>query len=191
MRRWAPALLALMVCACSNAPVRIESHALGGQHLADAGTLHRSRRRQRTRRLPGRAGSTPRGYDTIAAYGPTPAARQLMRALEKEYGLREVNAWPIEPLHMHCAVLEIADGADRAAVLAALARDPRIKLAQPLQTFATRSEDYNDPYVGLAKRIQANGRRRRASVVAGRRCQGGHHRHGWRTPGTRICAAAS
>jgi subtilisin family serine protease len=52
---------------------------------------------------------------------------------------------------MHCAVLEVPDGVDRSTLLAALAHDQRIKLAQPLQSFATRTEDYNDPYVGLQR----------------------------------------
>ncbi len=82
-----------------------------------------------------RAGSTPRGYDAVADYGPSSHARQVMRSLESEYGLREVSAWPIEPLHVHCAVLELPAGSDRNAVLAALAKDPRVKLTQPLQTF--------------------------------------------------------
>jgi subtilisin family serine protease len=101
-----------------------------------------------------RAGSTPRGYDAIAAYGPSQSALQMMRSLENDYGLREVSAWPIEPLHMHCAVLEIPDGTDRNTLLATLAHDQRIKLAQPLQSFATRTQDYNDPYVGLQRGFQ-------------------------------------
>ena len=55
---------------------------------------------------------------------------------------------------MHCAVLEIPAATDRATLLAALAHDQRIKLAQPLQSFATRTEDYNDPYVGLQRGFQ-------------------------------------
>jgi subtilisin family serine protease len=98
-----------------------------------------------------RAGSSPRGYDGIRAYGASSQARQLLRAIENEYGLSEVSAWPIEPLHMHCAVLKIPDGADRAALLAALNHDPRVRLAQPLQTFRTRTQGYNDPYVGLQR----------------------------------------
>jgi subtilisin family serine protease len=35
-----------------------------------------------------------------------------------------------------------------------LAHDRRIKLAEPLQSFATRSEDYNDPYVALQHGFQ-------------------------------------
>jgi hypothetical protein len=104
--------------------------------------------------LAAHAGSTPRGYDTIGNYGPTPAARETMQALENDYGLREVSAWPIAPLHMHCAVLELPEGSDRPTLLAALAHDRRIKLAQPLQSFATRTENYNDPYVGLQRGFQ-------------------------------------
>jgi hypothetical protein len=52
-----------------------------------------------------------------------------------------VSAWPIEPLNMHCVVLEIPAGADRMILLTKLSRDPRISLAQPLQTFATRTGD--------------------------------------------------
>jgi subtilisin family serine protease len=50
---------------------------------------------------------------------------------------------------MHCAVLEVPAGADRDALLTKLANDRRVKLAEPLQRFATRTEQYNDPYVGL------------------------------------------
>jgi hypothetical protein len=100
------------------------------------------------------AGGTPRGYDAVADYGATAQARETLHALEHQYGLREVNAWPIGPLLIHCAVVEIPAGADRAQVLAALSMDRRVKLTQPLQTFATRTEDYNDPYVGLQRGFQ-------------------------------------
>jgi len=102
----------------------------------------------------GRSGSTPRGYDGITVYGPTADARHLMHSLEVDYGLRELSAWPIESLHLHCAVLAPAVGIDRAALLEKLSRDPRIKLAQPLQTFATRTQSYNDPYVSLQRGFQ-------------------------------------
>jgi hypothetical protein len=142
-------LLFLLVCACSNSPVRIESRALADQISRSPEHFIIAAVDNEPAPVVARAGSTPRGYDTIAAYGPTPTARQVMRALENDYGLREVSAWPIEPLHMHCAVLEIPEGSDRPTLLAAMANDRRIKLAQPLQSFATRTENYNDPYVGL------------------------------------------
>jgi subtilisin family serine protease len=149
MRRWAPALLVLMVCACSNAPVRIEPHAMADQISASPEHFIIAAVDNDPAAFVARAGSTPRGYDGITTYGPTSAARQMLRSLENDYGLREVSAWPIQPLNMHCAVLEVPRGVDRQALLEALAHDRRIRLAQPLQNFATRTEDYNDPYVEL------------------------------------------
>jgi subtilisin family serine protease len=154
MRRLAPVLLVLMACACSNTPVRIETRALADQVSQSPDHFIIAAVDNDPVPFVARAGSTPRGYDSIAAYGPSDAARQMMRALENDYGLREVSAWPIEPLHMHCAVLAVPEGMDRSTLLTALSHDTRIKLAQPLQSFATRTGDYNDPYVGLQRGFQ-------------------------------------
>jgi hypothetical protein len=154
MRRWAPVCLALLATACSNTPVKIESRALADQYSRSTEHFIIAAVDNEPAVFAARAGSTPRGYDSIAIYGPSLAARQMMRALENDYGLREVSAWPIDPLHMHCAVLEVPEGTDRNTVLAALAHDRRIKLAEPLQSFVTRSEPYNDPYVGLQRGFQ-------------------------------------
>jgi Subtilase family len=154
MRLWAPVCLALVASACSNSPVKIESRALADQYSRSSEHFIIAAVNNDPPAFVARAGGTPRGYDSIAIYGPSPAARQMMRALENEYGLREVSAWPIDPLHMHCAVLEVPEGTDRDTVLAALAHDRRIKLAEPLQSFDTRTEPYNDPYVGLQRGFQ-------------------------------------
>lgn len=146
--------LATLMCSCSSAPVRIDSRALGNQVSESPDRFIIAAVENEPVAYVARAGSTPRGYDTVADYGPSSRARETMHSLEAEYGLREVSAWPIEPLHVHCAVLELPAGSDRNAVLAALAKDPRVKLTQPLQTFATRSENYNDPYVGLQRGFQ-------------------------------------
>lgn len=151
MRRLAPLLLVLMVSACGSTPVRIESRALADQVSRSPDQFIIAAVDNEPTTVIAHAGSTPRGYDAIQTYGPTPAARQLLRALEKDYGLKEVSAWPIEPLHMHCAVLEVPKGMDRPALLAALSQDRRVRLAQPLQSFATRTENYNDPYVALQR----------------------------------------
>jgi hypothetical protein len=154
MRPWASLLLVLMASACSNAPVRIESRALADQISRSPEHFIIAAVDNDPAVFAARAGSTARGYDSITIYGPSPAARRMMRALENDYGLREVSAWPIEPLHMHCAVLEVPEGMDRRTLLEALSHDSRIKLSQPLQSFATRTDDYNDPYVGLQRGFQ-------------------------------------
>jgi subtilisin family serine protease len=155
MTRWPLAALLLnALAACDAMPLQVESRAAFGrlsqspEHYIVAAVENGSAA------AAGHAGSTPRAYDAIAPYGPTPRARQLMKALESDYGLREVAAWPIEPLHMHCAVLELPATVDRTILLGALSHDSRIKLAQPLQTFVTRTEVYNDPYVTLQRGFQ-------------------------------------
>ena len=143
-----------LASACSSAPVRIDSRALGDQASLSSDRYIIVAVDNVPAAYVANAGGTPRGYDAIADYGATARARETLHAVEREYGLREVNAWPIGPLQIHCAVLEIPSGADRSQLLADLSKDRRVKLTQPLQTFATRTEDYNDPYVGLQRGFQ-------------------------------------
>ncbi len=72
--------------------------------------------------------------------------------------LGEVTAWPIPVLRVHCVVFEISESSTQASVLAQLAHEPRVKIAQPLGTFETMSTQgvvvtpsYNDPYVRLQR----------------------------------------
>lgn len=153
-RRGLTALLCLMLCACGSNPVQIKSRAALNRLSGSAERYIVAGVDNATVAPAGHAGSTPRGYDALSAYGPSAHARQVLLALEKDYGLREITAWPIDPLHMHCAVLEVPPGADRASVLTVLARDERVRLAQPLQSFSTRTEVYNDPYVALQRGFQ-------------------------------------
>ncbi len=109
-------------------------------------------------------GSTPRGYDAAGRYGVTATARQQTRALEREFGLREVSAWPIATLHVHCIMFQLPDAMARAAMISLLATDRRVESVQPLNVFTTESTPeslraaadvapvmvpYNDPYAKL------------------------------------------
>jgi len=94
-----------------------------------------------------RPGSTRTAY-SAAAYQASDAALATMRQLAGRYGLTEVAAWPIRALQVHCAVFRIPPQATREALLAQLAREPRVRLAQPLNDFAT-SSGYNDPYLAV------------------------------------------
>ncbi|HEY2679259.1 MAG TPA: S8 family serine peptidase [Steroidobacteraceae bacterium] len=155
MIRWAAICMAAMVTgACSAAQVRIASRPLGNQESQTPDRYIVVAVENEATAFVAQAGGTPRGYDAVVDYGPSSRAQQLMRAVEKEYGLREVNAWPIKALNIHCAVLEIPPDGDRDALLAALSKDRRVKLTQPLQTFATRTSAYNDPYVELQRGFQ-------------------------------------
>jgi len=105
--------------------------------------------------LPSRAGSTLRGYDGAASYAVSGSARSLARALAADYKMQEVTGWPIAALRVHCILYRISPQDTRGGLLERLAVDPRVQLAQPLQTFATSASpfdaSYNDPYLGLQR----------------------------------------
>ena len=158
--------LILMSCACSRLPLRADTQAEALRRLEPTERLIVAAIDNHAGAFLARAGGTPRGYDALTAYGPSASALRTMAALARDYGLRQVTAWPIEPLKLHCAVLELAPGVDRDAMLGRLALDPRVKLVEPLQSFATRTlpmpsppqatpgphpAAYNDPYIGLQR----------------------------------------
>ncbi|HLY52980.1 MAG TPA: S8 family serine peptidase, partial [Steroidobacteraceae bacterium] len=74
----------------------------------------------------------------------------------------ELKSWPIRELAMHCVVFEIESGRPANEVLAALAHDPRVVLAEPLQEFHTLSapsdgSPYDDPLYDLQTNLPALG----------------------------------
>jgi hypothetical protein len=105
------------------------------------------------RPLATRAGATLRGYDSAGLYGVTSAARATVLAISKDYRLREVSAWPIAALRVHCIVFRVPEDAVPVQMIARLANDPRVDSAQPLNQFATETHSdesaYNDPYASL------------------------------------------
>jgi subtilisin family serine protease len=127
-------------------------------------------------------GSTPRGYDAAGRYGVTASASLQTRALERQYGLREISAWPIATLHVHCIMFELPGAAIRTAMITRLAADRRVESVQPLNEFTTQSAPealqaaadavtdpmpYNDPYAKLQASLRELG-----VVPAQRRARG-------------------
>ena len=109
------------------------------------------------------AGSTPRGYGGLPNYAGGQRAAATAAKLARDYHLREVSAWTIDPLRLRCLLYEISTTMDREGMLARLKHDNRVRLAQPLQDFDTfaspgnitkatappPSGTYNDPYISL------------------------------------------
>jgi subtilisin family serine protease len=103
------------------------------------------------------AGSSLLGYTPSAQYGAGQRAISELTALKQRYGLQEVSGWPIKALDLYCVVLHPAPGVDRDELIAALQKDERVQLAQPLQDYSVYSADtsdahkYNDPYADLQR----------------------------------------
>jgi hypothetical protein len=152
------ALVILWICAClaacNSASVRVDSQARSTRELRDADHLIIVAVDNPATTFLASAGSSPQSYGSVIGYQASSVALRAMRAVERQYGLQEVDAWPIKPLHVHCAVLRVPEGSDRTTLLARLSSDPRIALAQPMHVFETRTGAYNDPYVGLQRGFQ-------------------------------------
>jgi hypothetical protein len=106
---------------------------------------------------PTHAGSSLLGYAPSGNYGAGQHAVSSLAALQRNYHWRQVVGWPIKSLDLYCIVLEPPAGTSRDTLLAALARDKRVQLAEPLRNFSVYSSGqqdahkYNDPYVDLQR----------------------------------------
>jgi len=109
---------------------------------------------------PGPAGTTGTHY-AGTGYRVGQSAQRQARGVASDYGLREIASWPIQLLSMHCVVFEIRSGRPVDEVLAALAKDSRVVLVQPLQEFHTLTAAhagpaaYNDPLYDLQTNLSA------------------------------------
>jgi subtilisin family serine protease len=90
------------------------------------------------------AGTTGRRY-TGNGYGVAQGAHGNARRIASTYSLKEVASWPIKALGVHCVVYQIPDSRPVGEVVAALAKDPRVTLAQPLQEFRTLTNGGKPP----------------------------------------------
>jgi hypothetical protein len=105
--------------------------------------------------FPSRAGSTLRGYDGAASYSVSESARSMAHALAADYRMQEVAGWPIAALRVQCILYRVPSDDTLEGIIRRLGSDPRVELAQPLQSFSTSAAPtdavYDDPYVGLQR----------------------------------------
>src|SRR5258708_40021712 len=104
MIRWAMlGVIVAVACACSGAPVRIDSRALGNQVNQSSDRFIIVAVDNEPAAFVAHAGGTPHGYGALAGYGATAHPPPAPRAPEREDGLREGNARPIDPLPIYFA----------------------------------------------------------------------------------------
>lgn len=90
------------------------------------------------------------GYGGGAAHG---ARRRVAAELARAHGLDLVTDWALPLLGVDCFVLSVPDDRPPEGVAQALARDPRVDWAQPMNEFRTRGHD--DPLYPLQPVAQA------------------------------------
>jgi hypothetical protein len=158
MKRWLKvAILAaqtVLLAACATHPSNTEPAALLPTDWNTERLIVVTIHNEHSPLVP-RAGSTTRSYAAPVRYAVSPAAQAQAEAIATAYRLREVAAWPIGVLGVHCVVYELPADVDRADFLERLRRDRRVESAQPLQSFSTSSRDTGDPYRSLQHNLDA------------------------------------
>lgn len=171
--------LGLGMAGCAHAPTPDPPALVGGAPAGEAGRVVVIAIANPVGALPLSSGSTPGLYSKKPGYVVGTQADEVLAAVAQAHGLRPLDSWPIRALGVHCATFLIPEGASRDEVLAALARDPRVALAQPLNEFGTLAAPaslsatvpappppapakgpeslYNDPYFPLQRGLLALG----------------------------------
>jgi len=93
-------------------------------------------------------------YRKRKRYSISAQARQHASEIAADYGLIEVDRWPIRSLSLFCLVFRVPAGLDREDVLRRLEADPRVESAQPAQRFETVADAlpaYDDTYANLQR----------------------------------------
>ncbi|MGF1501766.1 MAG: S8 family serine peptidase [Paracoccaceae bacterium] len=65
------------------------------------------------------------------------ALSRLAEEIARDHAVTLVAEWPLRSIDVHCFVMRLDPGAGAAETIAALAADPRVRTAQPMNRFAT------------------------------------------------------
>ena len=96
-----------------------------------------------------RAGSSDAGYGGATSYRVDARTHRLSRELARDYGLVEMDQWPIRALGVECVVYRVPEGRDRADLMRRLAADGRVDSVEEMHLFASQATAPGDPYLGL------------------------------------------
>ncbi|MBT9493726.1 MAG: S8 family serine peptidase [Paucibacter sp.] len=149
MRRWLAVLFLLVLTGCATPADEGAAAPAGGafivlaiDDLAEPAPL---------------VGATPRArYSAGPGYAGGLRAAAVAGQIATEHQLHEQAFWRIAPLQWRCMLYRLPAGVDAADLLARLALDPRVRLAQPLNEFETlAAPGYNDPYLPLQTGLTA------------------------------------
>lgn len=97
-------------------------------------------------------------YRARKRYTISAEARRQSTDIANEYGLQEIDHWPIRSLSVYCFVFRIPEGENRATVINQLRTDSRVESVQVLNEFETgssRGPNYDDTYANLQHGLQA------------------------------------
>ncbi len=97
----------------------------------------------------------PSQYMMRGSYQSTTWSKRIGLAIAEDYGLKELAAWPVTELDMHCIVYQLPESLLIQPVLQKLSQDQRLHLVQKMQFYHTKAQAYSDPYYKLQSQVQS------------------------------------
>ena len=96
----------------------------------------------------------PGQYMMRGSYQSTTWSKRIGLAIAEDYGLKELAAWPVTELDMHCIVYQLPEALLIQPVLQKLSQDQRLHLVQKMRFYHTKVHAYSDPYYKLQSQVQ-------------------------------------
>jgi len=101
------------------------------------------------------AAGTP--YRFRKRYALSGSVRRAAKEISSEYGITEVDDWPIKSLSVYCFVYQVAENDDLEKILDLLNSDTRVESAQVMNRFEASTSvgvTYDDAYVSLQRGLE-------------------------------------
>lgn len=100
-------------------------------------------------------GGSARSYHAGQPWSVPLTIRKKISRLERDYGIQQVVAWPIETLSVHCAVFAVDQNAEIDAVLNRLRQEPDVAGAQVVNEFSLMGNATDLANKDSAKKVQS------------------------------------
>lgn len=114
-----------------------------------------------------------RHRQVVVVLAPAPEEQWagMIAALQQQYTLEQVGAFPLASLGVQCVVFRIPDERPLTMVLQQLRTDPLVEMAQPNQSFKGLEARQDDPYIALQYGLPMLQAHRAHRVVTGKGVQ--------------------
>lgn len=99
--------------------------------------------------------STASAYRKRGSYTSSTWSQRVSGEIAQEYHLQKLTEWPMTAVGVHCVVFQVPAGVSVADILARLAQDRRVDVAQNMQAFHTHADGADDPYFPLQANLHA------------------------------------
>jgi subtilisin family serine protease len=98
--------------------------------------------------------ASPIAYRQRGDYQSSTWSERVSNQLADDYGMEKLTEWPMTEVGAHCVVYRLSDKATMADIIDRLSKDDRVDIAQRMNTFNTKAQYPNDPYLKLQTNLQ-------------------------------------